>query len=424
MSQSTGSQRGRKAKPGRPPKPYAEFPLYAHALGYWSKKVAGVIHHYGRWGRVVDGKLTPVEDYQAGWQQALTLYKAQVNDHALGRESRVRMVNGVPTDENAGLTVADLCNQFLTSKKRKLDAGRMHPRSFAEYKGTTDRLVRVFRGRSLVDDLRPADFEALLADIGAGVRRAWGLVRIGNEIGRVRSVFKYGRENGLILKPVPFGSEFRKPDRKEMRKHRAANGGNMMEADDVRKLLGALEGNPTLRAIVLLGVNCGFGPTDCATLPAAAVNLDAGWIDFPRPKTGIDRRCPLWPETVAALRAAFEARPAPTQMGVDHLAFLSARGRRLVSADAAHPVTAAMIDAMKTAGVHKKGRGPYTLRHIFRTVADEVPDRVAIDRIMGHADHSMGGHYRERIGDARLRAVADHVRAWLFGQAPPAAKVG
>jgi hypothetical protein len=30
----------------------------------------------------------------------------------------------------------------------------------------------------------------------------------------------------------------------------------------------------------------------------------------------------------------------------------------------------------------------------------------------------MGGHYRERIEDSRLRAVAEHVRQWLFGEAP------
>jgi hypothetical protein len=37
---------------------------------------------------------------------------------------------------------------------------------------------------------------------------------------------------------------------------------------------------------------------------------------------------------------------------------------------------------------------------------------------MGHTDGSMASHYRERIDDSRLRAVADHVRAWLFGEAP------
>jgi hypothetical protein len=33
---------------------------------------------------------------------------------------------------------------------------------------------------------------------------------------------------------------------------------------------------------------------------------------------------------------------------------------------------------------------------------------------MGHADPSMGGHYRERIDDNRLHAVVEHVRAWLW----------
>jgi integrase len=55
----------------------------------------------------------------------------------------------------------------------------------------------------------------------------------------------------------------------------------------------------------------GFGNADCATLPLSAVDLQAGVIDFPRPKTGIPRRCPLWPETMAALKEALPRRPTP-----------------------------------------------------------------------------------------------------------------
>lgn len=51
----------------------------------------------------------------------------------------------------------------------------------------------------------------------------------------------------------------------------------------------------------------------------------------------------------------------------------------------------------------------------FRTVADEVRDKVAIDHVMGHARDDMATAYRERIGDARLQAVTDHARTWLFG---------
>ena len=34
-------------------------------------------------------------------------------------------------------------------------------------------------------------------------------------------------------------------------------------------------------------------------------------MDYARRKTGIHRRCPLWPETVEAMHDALEARPQP-----------------------------------------------------------------------------------------------------------------
>jgi integrase len=61
-----------------------------------------------------------------------------------------------------------------------------------------------------------------------------------------------------------------------------------------------------------------------------------------------------------------------------------------------------------------KGGAFYTLRHVFRTVADEMRDRPAADVIMGHADPTMGGHYVESIGDDRLERIANHVREWLL----------
>src|SRR5262249_22184762 len=57
----------------------------------------------------------------------------------------------------------------------------------------------------------------------------------------------------------------------------------------------------------------------------------------------------------------------------------------------------------------------YSLRHIFETVAGESRDQVAVDYVMGHVDNSMAAHYRERIGDDRLKDVVDHVHDWLFG---------
>jgi integrase len=55
------------------------------------------------------------------------------------------------------------------------------------------------------------------------------------------------------------------------------------------------------KAMILLGINCGFGNADCGKLPLSAIDFKAGWVNFPRPKTAVERRCPLWPETITAL---------------------------------------------------------------------------------------------------------------------------
>ena len=41
-------------------------------------------------------------------------------------------------------------------------------------------------------------------------------------------------------------------------------------------------------------------------LPIKALDMVGAWVNFPRPKTGIMRRCPLWPETLQAVQEAVE----------------------------------------------------------------------------------------------------------------------
>ncbi|MBI1913228.1 MAG: integrase [Planctomycetes bacterium] len=399
-SDSTRKPRSRKAV-DRPKKPYPSFPLTPHPGGAWQKKIRGKIHYFGRWAHRVNGKLERIEG--DGWKEALELYKAVADDLHAGRTPRVK---------SDGLTVADLCNRFLTAKQRQREAGEISVRMFDEYKATTDRLVSTLGKTRLVDDLAADDFEALRD----AMAKQWGPVRLGNEIQKVRTVFKYGFEAGLIETPVRYGPQFKKPSASVLRRHRAKSGERMLEAGEVCRLLS--KAGTQVKAMLLLGVNAGFGNHDVATLPLSALDLDAGWVSYPRPKTGIPRRCPLWPETVAALRAAIAKRPEPRQEEAAGLVFVTTRGRPWLTRGIANPVSVAARDLMKTTGIHHEGIGFYTLRHVFRTVADAARDPVAIDLIMGHIDPSMGGYYRERIEDERLKAVADHVRQWLFGKAP------
>jgi integrase len=199
----------------------------------------------------------------------------------------------------------------------------------------------------------------------------------------------------------------------------------MLEAVDVRRLIEAA-GLP-LRAMILLGINCGFGNGDCAAVPLSALDLERGWVNYPRPKTSIPRRCPLWPETVAALREAIAVRPRAVLKDDRDLLFLNSRGAPWISLrenNRTDGVTVQFSLLLKRLDLYRPRIGFYTLRHVFRTVADAARDPVAIDLIMGHSDPSMAGHYRERIDDSRLQAVAEHVRQWLFAPAPDDGKSG
>jgi hypothetical protein len=111
-------------------------------------------------------------------------------------------------------------------------------------------------------------------------------------------------------------------------------------------------------------------------------------------------------------------RPEPKDPADAELVFLQRSGRRWVRNtpnSRTDNVSGQFFFLLKEQGLHRDGFGFYSLRHAFRTVADAARDSVAIDLMMGHADPSMGGHYRERVDDDRLLAVAQHVWQWLFG---------
>ena len=397
MGNSTPKKRSRKHFV--PPKPYKDFPLTPHARGAWMKRINGRLLYFGHWAKTVKGQLERLPN--DGWQAALDLYKAQADDLHAGRTPRVQRLG-------EGKTLADLCNRFLNFKLNRRKVGEITVRMFTEYKATTDLLIGQFGEQRQVDDLVSDDFE-LLRNVMAD---RWGPVRLCNEIQKVKTVFKYAYESGLIDRPVRYG-QFKKPSAGVLRRHRAKNGERMIEAAELRQLIDAA---PTpLRAMLLLGINCGFNNKDCADLPQKAIDLKGGWCNFPRPKTGIKRRCPLWPETVTALQEAIAARPEPRSDAAEPLVFVTTRGRPWIVRDTANPVSVAMRGLMKAVGIHRDGIGFATLRHVFRTVADGSRDQVAVGHIMGHSDPSMGGVYRERIDDERLVAVVEHVRAWLFG---------
>jgi integrase len=371
--------------PARPAKPYPEFPLFPHATGYWAKKIRGRTVYFG-----------PLADPDA----ALAKYLEQKDALHAGRKARI---------DPAAVTVKDVANAFLNHKQALLDTGEIKARTWQEYKDTTDLVVGAFGKHRVAADLGQDDFAALRKSMA----KRWGALRLGSTILRVRSVFKFALESGLIDRPVQFGPGFKRPSKKTIRLERAQRGPRLFTADEIRRLLKAA--SPQLKAMLFLGINAGYGNSDCGRLPLRAVDLEAGIIDYPRPKTGIPRRCVLWPETVQAIRDALAHRPRHKSPDHADLVFITRYGWPWAKETSNNPVGIETGKLLKSLGINgRAGLGFYTLRHTFRTVADECRDQPAVDYVMGHEVPHMSTVYRETISDARLRAVAEHVRHWLF----------
>ena len=390
----------------KPAKPRPDFPLFPHATGRWAKKIRGKLHYFGKW---------------ADPDAALQRYVEERDDLYAGRK---------PRRNREALTVKDLVNKFLLAKKARVDAGELALGTFGDQYKTCKRVLTVFGGCRLVEDLAADDFETLRAQIAKTYSKLSRKV----EIKRVRSIFLYAYDANLIEKPVRFGPGFVGPNRRELRCERQQNGQRMFEAPEIRAMLAAASG--PLKAMILLGINCGFGNTDVANLRVKNLDLKGGWCNYPRPKTGIPRRCPLWPETVKAIRAAMKVRPESQDRADADLVFLTTAGRRWVWSQGniaeidktdieslAHVirvdrVTDAMARLLSKLGLVRPGHTFYSLRHTFETIGGESCDQVAVDAIMGHSRDDMASVYRERISDDRLRTVAEHVRQWLRGSRP------
>jgi integrase len=402
-------------------KPYDEFPLTAHrGAKQWCKKFRGDTYYFG-----------PLSD----WSTA----------HKRFEREWPYIVQGLtppatPEDEDA-CTLRTLCNLFLESKRNKIAAGELTDLSYRDYFGSCKRLIDHFGANRRVDDLRPVDFEKFRAKLAAGNNgKPRGVTTMTNEVNRIRVILKYAHDQRLIPQPVHFGQSFDRPSNKARRKVRNESAPRKFERDELLTILAALDGKPVqvdgkevkckadvqLKAMTLLGLNAGLGVTDCANLKESHLNLQTGWLDYPRVKTETPRRVPLWPETVEALKAVLANRKPPRDPADAGIVFLTRTRQRWVRTKLGEaPEKNLHLNALSHAfgkllhKLHINGRAGlnfYTLRRQFEIVGGESRDQVAVDAIMGHVDESMAAVYRQNvISDDRLRVVTEHVRGWLFG---------
>ena len=386
MSDSTAS--ARPGKSAKVKKPHPDFPLTYHPSGRWCKKVKGKLHYFGR----------AVADAGESAQTALELWLDQKDNLLAGRVPRARQADSGPV-------LHELVNKFLTVKASLQDSGELSPHTWQMYKSVCGEVVATFGRDRLLSDITADDFGKLRERWA----KKWGVERIAAEINRCRTLFNFAWKHDIIDRPIKFGAAFTRPSKKARRLNRAEQGIKMFEAAELRKMIEAA--SQPLKAMLLLAINAGLGNTDVALMTDK--HISGTWLNYPRPKTGIMRRCPLWPETLQAIEEWRAQRPTPKTDAVAALLFLTVRGDGWATDIKDRPITHAtrkLLDKLKIEG----NRNFYAVRHSFETVAGDSRDQVAVNAVMGHDDGSMSNVYRERISDDRLRAVAEHVRRWLF----------
>lgn len=382
----------KNSTPGSRPsqEPAFLFPLRLHASGQYYKAIRGRFFYFGKDATAALAEWLRVKDY---------LLAGKAPPDPLGRH---------------GPTLGKLCNLFLHAKQARLETGELSAYTYADWRKTCDRLTQFFGVARPVESIGPADFLAYRAELAEHHK---SLQTLGYQITRARSVFAYAYRNDLIEKPVKFGDQFRAPSKRSVRRQKIhadqTIGKRLFTADQIRQLLEAADA--PLAAMIHLAINCAFGNADCGTLPLSAIDVIGGSIAFPRPKTAAPRPyLPLWPESLDALAEALRARPKPAP-SADHLFFVTDAGRAYHS-DTGHraAISQNFIQLAKSVGVYRPRLTFYAIRHTFETIAGDAKDQVAVDAIMGHVDGSMAGEYREGIDPARIDAVVNHVRSWLF----------
>lgn len=387
---------GKKRRQYPTAKPTPTFPLTPRSDGRFTKRINGTLHTFGRRG---------------DWRKALDDYLAVARSLHAGRKAQR------PSQVAANITVRQLVNRYLDARKADMLAEHLNPRTWADYQTFLMAFAK-FVGPGLpaleLDTEHIDRWADHLRKLKTGSRRFNGARA--HLFAFLRYCFA-----APWIPAFPFGVGFKRAARGTIR---AAKKNKLVKPEHLRVLIEAAD--IQLRAMILLGVNGGFGNTDCANLPRAAVDLDKGIISYARIKTGIARTVPLWPVTVHAIRVVMLARHA------DELVFRTRHGNlwvrttfnansKPVPKDSIAQAFADLLNSVCETSSRKtyreiyKGVGFYALRHTFITYANEVRDSDARRHITGRRLAGVDDDYVESFFLPRLKVVTDHVYARAFG---------
>jgi len=357
-----------------------KFPLTLHKTGQFCKKIRGKIYYFG-----TDKK------------EALSRYLRQADYLHSGRIPKAQFAEGE-------LSIKTLCNLYLDHQESRAAIGEIKPRHLYDQTSLLRDFVRFVGSNRVLSDIVTVDLQNYRKKL---IKLDKAPSTINNRLTAVKAMYNWAVDNEIIescprlraIKKIPL-----------IKKERAT-----FTVPQIQALI--KNAGSQMKAILWLGLNCGFGCTDCAQLQWRHLDLENGRVNFPRGKTGIGRNLPLWPETIQALKEV-------PKLG--ELVFYTRRGNpwvrtiRTSEKDGTEKytkndsVSKEFTKLMKKAGIKtEKGVGFYTLRRTAATLAANSGDPFAVQKLLGHADVKMASTYVQNISEQTDRVI-NHSRQLII----------
>ena len=189
------------------------------------------------------------------------------------------------------MTLKQLSDMFLKYQFAKVKANAITAQHYNDQVSSLNKFMAFLGQRRRIKDISTLDFQNYKRKLQKQYTKS--AHRLNLHISNLKTLFHWAKKND-ILQRIPNIDAITRS--KIVNKQR-----RIFTHEEINKLFTVAD--IQMKAMILLGLNCGFGCTDCSELQWKHLDLDAGRVIYPRGKTGVPRNLPLWPETIKALRA-------------------------------------------------------------------------------------------------------------------------
>ena len=361
-----------------------KFPLTLHPTGKYCKKIKGKIRYFG-----TDKK------------QALERYLAQAT--YLHRDQRL-----IQKASNGKMTLKKLSDLYLKYQHSRVLAGALTPKHYNDQISSLNRLASFLRQGCRIESISTLD----LQNYKRKLQSAYASVdRLNLNISVMKAMFHWARRND-VLENIPNIDAISRGKVVHQEKY-------TFNSQQISKLLSAA--GMKMKAMIWLGLNCGFGCTDCGKLKWKDLDFKNSRVKLAINKTGVRRNFSLWPETIQALKEVPRSGQLVFYTSEGHpwvRTVIKTNGDGECEYTSVNRITPTFSRLMKKVGIHApKGTGFYALRRTAATMAARSGDPFAVQRLLGHVDLTMATRYVQDVSEQTDRVI-NNSRQYVIQENP------